>query len=520
MAPALVAAGGLLLLLWGEFIAWRALRARHEHRERRRVDRLHRDYAEALRGLDDGGDLGRRLAAIATLAYLTASVAPLAAPAEEALCGFLRRRQGGPEPAPDAEAAVLALRRRRGTEPLDLRRANLAGADFTDASVEGWRFDGADLRDATFAGARLRGAVFADADLRGCRFRGGEGSGDATGTTAEQIGAAARTQGALLPPGLGLSRPALPMPAATSGEPAIITRELTKSYGDRVAVSSLDLEVRRGEVFGFLGPNGAGKTTTIRMLVGLVRPSGGRIEILGRDLSRWGRSVLPRVGALIESPGFHPSLSGRDNLRLFAHATGGLPPVELDRVLDLVDLRQRQHDRVRSYSLGMRQRLGVAIALLHQPELLLLDEPSNGLDPAGVVEMRDLLRRLAAEGRTVFVSSHALAEVQQSCDRVAIIDRGRLVELSPIADLVGDRGAFEIELENAEAALKLIHAQPWGAEARVEEGLLVTTSPTGRGRELLEFLREAGFHPDRVDHRRQSLETIFLELTGARESVS
>jgi ABC-2 type transport system ATP-binding protein len=190
-------------------------------------------------------------------------------------------------------------------------------------------------------------------------------------------------------------------------------------------------------VFGFVGPNGAGKTTTIRMLLGLVRPTSGRAEILGHDVSTSSARVLPRVGALIEAPALYPYLSGRDNLRCFGDAVGGVPGRHLDEVLELVGLRERQRDRVRSYSLGMRQRLAIAVALLHDPELLVLDEPANGLDPAGIVEIRRLLRRLAAAGRTVFVSSHVLAEVEESCDRIAIISRGRLVRVATVTELVG-----------------------------------------------------------------------------------
>ncbi|MBO0684266.1 MAG: ATP-binding cassette domain-containing protein, partial [Candidatus Dormibacteraeota bacterium] len=199
---------------------------------------------------------------------------------------------------------------------------------------------------------------------------------------------------------------------------ALMTKALSKSYGCRAAVQELDLEVGRGEVFGFLGPNGAGKTTTIRMALGLIRPSAGRVEVLGLDLVRHRTEVLPRVGALVEEPALYGYLSGRANLEAFGLMLGGLPAGRIDQVLETVGLRDRQKDRVRSFSTGMKQRLGVAAALLNDPELLILDEPANGLDPAGIVEMRDLLRRLAASGKTVFISSHVLAEVQQICDRV------------------------------------------------------------------------------------------------------
>jgi ABC-2 type transport system ATP-binding protein len=300
---------------------------------------------------------------------------------------------------------------------------------------------------------------------------------------------------------------------------ALVTRGLSKSYGTRRAVSGLDLEVRSGEVFGFLGPNGAGKTTTIRMALGLIRPSAGSVEVLGRDLRTHRSEVLPRVGALVETPALYPHLSGRDNLRAFALLLGGAPGGRLDDVLDLVGLAERQRDRVRTYSMGMKQRLGLAIALLNDPDLLMLDEPANGLDPAGIVEMRDLLRRLAAAGRTVFISSHVLGEVQQICDRVAIVNLGELVRLAPVADLLGGHGEFVVRVGDPDGALALLRRQGWGAGARMEDGLLVTSSPTGRGRDLTRLLAEAGFWPDAVTERHRRLEEIFLRLTGPQHGA-
>ncbi len=294
---------------------------------------------------------------------------------------------------------------------------------------------------------------------------------------------------------------------------ALAARALTRAYGKHLAVDRLDLEVRPGEVFGFLGPNGAGKTTTIRMLLGLVRPTAGRAEILGRDVATHGSQVLPRVGALIESPALYGYLSGRDNLRCFGDAVGGVTGSRIEEVLRLVDLYPRRNDRVRSYSLGMKQRLGIAVALLNDPELLILDEPANGLDPAGIVEIRRLLRHLAAEGKTVFMSSHVLAQVQETCDRVAIISAGTLVELAPIAELVHSTNEFVVRVENPAAALRLIQAQPRGTSARIENGAVVSTSPTGLGRDLLDALVRNGIHPDGVAQRTRSLEDIFLQLT-------
>jgi ABC-2 type transport system ATP-binding protein len=294
----------------------------------------------------------------------------------------------------------------------------------------------------------------------------------------------------------------------------LATHDLCKRYGTRPAVDHLELEVSQGEIFGFLGPNGAGKTTTIRMVLGLVRPTSGWAEVLGRDVARHRAEVLPRVGALIESPALYAYLSGKDNLRAFASALGGVSRSRIDQVLEIVDLAPQQNDRISTYSMGMRQRLGVAVALLNDPELLILDEPANGLDPAGIVEMRDLLRRLVDQGKTVFISSHVLAEVQQICDRVAIIDRGRLVTVAPVADLLRGQGEFEVAVEEPDAAVALLRETTWGANARLERGCLITRSPNGRGRDLVRFLAERGFWPDQVTERQQNLEEIFLRLTG------
>ncbi|MDQ6917788.1 MAG: ABC transporter ATP-binding protein [Candidatus Dormibacteraeota bacterium] len=293
------------------------------------------------------------------------------------------------------------------------------------------------------------------------------------------------------------------------------TRGLSKSYGSREAVKSLDLSVGQGEIFGFLGPNGAGKTTTIRMALGLIRPTAGTIEVLGQDVTRQRRRVLPRVGALVESPALYLYMSGRDNLRAVGDVLGGVPAARIDDVLEIVGLAGRQRDRVKSYSLGMKQRLGLAIALLNDPDLLILDEPANGLDPAGVVEMRDLLRALAGQGKTIFISSHVLSEVQQICGRVAIINLGELIKVATVEELVASHGEFTVVVEDAGAVLELIQRREWGHTARLVEGAIICASPTGRGRDLTRFLAAAGHWPDAIGERHRDLEDIFLSLTGA-----
>ena len=296
---------------------------------------------------------------------------------------------------------------------------------------------------------------------------------------------------------------------------AIRTIALSKSYGKRLAVDHLDLEVDRAELFGFLGPNGAGKTTTIRMALGLIAPTGGTVEILGMEVRSHRSQVLPRVGALVESPALYGYLSGRDNLRAVGNLLGGVSEKRIDEVLDIVALKGRDRDRVRTYSMGMKQRLGLALALLNNPDVLILDEPANGLDPAGIVEMRDLLRDLAGQGKTVFISSHVLTEVQQICTRVAIINHGKLVRIAPVHDLLKSTGEFAVKVDSPAELLATLRLQPWAQQARAEDGVVITRAPDGRGRSLIKFLVESGHAPDSVSERQTDLEDIFLSLTGS-----
>ena len=297
-------------------------------------------------------------------------------------------------------------------------------------------------------------------------------------------------------------------------EPVLRARALSKAYGRRLAVDKLDLEVHRAELFGFLGPNGAGKTTTIRMALGLIAPTSGSIEILGREVRAHRAEVLPRVGALVESPALYGYMSGRDNLRAFGRLLGGVPEKRIDEVLETVSLKGRDVDRVKTYSMGMKQRLGLAVALLNDPDLLILDEPANGLDPAGIVEMRDLLRGLSAGGKTVFISSHVLSEVQQICTRVAIINHGKLVRLAPVSELLESRGEFEVTVDSPPEVAAALRLEPWGKDARAMDGTVITGAPDGRGRELIKYLVAKGFDPDSVSRRHLDLEDIFLTLTG------
>lgn len=288
---------------------------------------------------------------------------------------------------------------------------------------------------------------------------------------------------------------------------------LTKAYGERQAVKGLNLEVVRGEVFGFLGPNGAGKTTTIRMLLNLIKPTAGEVRLFGKSLTAHAESLLPRVGALIEQPAFQSYLSGRDNLIAVGGYTGGVSPKRVEEVLEIVGLRERGYDRYSTYSLGMRQRLGVGAALLTDPELIILDEPGNGLDPAGIVEMRELIRRLAQEGKTLFVSSHILAEVRQVCTRIGIIRAGQLIAVGAVDELLRSTSRWEVEVENAERVCKLLSKVPILRSVGIEQGTVVISAPTIRGRDLIYYLAQNGVWPDSVRRSEEDLEHIFLRLT-------
>jgi ABC-2 type transport system ATP-binding protein len=291
---------------------------------------------------------------------------------------------------------------------------------------------------------------------------------------------------------------------------------LRKTYeswrrGKRVALDGLDMVVERGQVHGFLGPNGSGKTTTLRTLLGLVQPTDGRMRLFGQPVPYRLSEVTSRVGAIVESPSFFGNFSGRRTLRLLATA-GGVPHVRVEEVLDLVGMTERADDRVKTYSLGMKQRLAVASALLKAPELLILDEPANGLDPAGIREMRDLLRALADNGTTVLISSHILAEIQQICDSVTIISQGRRVAAGPVAEVLAsqDQGHFRVRVSDHVRAARLLTAA--GAAVEVNDDHLVVAGLAESswisetlGRQELWVAELAPITPD--------LEDAFLKLT-------
>ena len=293
---------------------------------------------------------------------------------------------------------------------------------------------------------------------------------------------------------------------------AIEMAGLTKEFGRHRAVDSLNLAVHSGSVFGFLGPNGAGKTTTIRMLLGLIRPTQGSGRILGYDIERERVAFLPHVGAIVESPAFYPILSGRDNLRVFARTAGNEDAHSIARVLEQVGLSERAHDKVKTYSLGMKQRLAIAAALLNDPQIIFLDEPTNGLDPAGTVEIRELIGQLGASGHTIFLSSHLLHEVEQVCSDVAIINHGKLVAQGRVADLLRRDASLLMEAEpltTVQDVLARFGVTPQVAGAR---SVTVALSPE-RAPELMKALVNADASVYQVTPQRTSLEHLFLELT-------
>ncbi|MFC8733388.1 ABC transporter ATP-binding protein [Luteimicrobium sp. NPDC057192] len=311
----------------------------------------------------------------------------------------------------------------------------------------------------------------------------------------------------------------MPFPAGT--ELAVRTHGLRKTYRTRrgrrrVAVEGLDLEVPRGGVHGFLGPNGSGKTTSIRMLLGLSRADAGTMEIFGTPVPRHLPDVVARVGAIVEQPKFFPAFTGRKNLALLARGIG-TPGDAVDRVLHEVGLGERGDERFRSYSLGMKQRLAIAATLLKDPELLIFDEPTNGLDPAGIREIRDTMRTLGAQGKTVVVSSHILAEVQQVADTVSIIGHGRLLASGRVADLVGGGAApVRVGVDEPERAAGVLRAGGW--EVRVDGERLVVDGVEDAAR-ITRALADERLYVRELVTLAPDLEQVFLDLTAGVDSA-
>jgi ABC-2 type transport system ATP-binding protein len=299
--------------------------------------------------------------------------------------------------------------------------------------------------------------------------------------------------------------------------PLIIeTRGLSKRFGRRTAVADVNLSVPAGCAFGFLGHNGAGKTTVIRMLVGLTQPDAGTIRIAGQPLAARRDDVLARVGAIIEEPRFHNHLTGRENLRVITAVRGPRSQRHIDPALERVGLKDRGDDRVGTYSQGMRQRLGIARCLLADPRLIILDEPMNGLDPGGILEMRGLIAGLVAEGRTVFISSHLLDEIEKTCYAAAVIDKGRLIAQGPIRDLMGDTGTlYDLTCDNPPAAVAFLARHPAVIEVhQAPNGVRLTLGDPRAVSAITGQLIEAGITMSGFSPVRSSLEDRFLHLTS------
>jgi len=299
-------------------------------------------------------------------------------------------------------------------------------------------------------------------------------------------------------------------------DPALETHAITKRYGDVLAVDNLDMRVDRGQVYGFLGPNGAGKTTTLRMLLGLAKATSGRATVLGA--APGSSEGLARIGALVEAPGFYPFLSGRDNLRVLAKQSRA-PAKRIAVVLDEVGLTDRAKDRFGSYSQGMKQRLGVAAALLKDPDLLILDEPTNGLDPQGLVEMRSFIRELGRGHRTVLLSSHLMTEVEQICDRVGVISKGRLVREGTVDELRGERGLW-VRAEPHDEAVRIISAMSGVERVATVGGTLRVTTDMAAAPAINAALVSAGIAVSELRPEQASLEEVFLNLTRKDEEAS
>ncbi len=304
------------------------------------------------------------------------------------------------------------------------------------------------------------------------------------------------------------------MSAATGRDAVLRTLGLSKRYGRLLALDSLDLEVPRGRIYGFLGPNGAGKTTAISLMLGLLRPSAGHVEMFGLDGRTHLSDALHRVGAVLEGQAYYPLLSGRENLQVWAALSGDAAEERIDEVLELVGLAGRSRDKVRTYSQGMKQRLGLAAALLPDPELLVLDEPTNGLDPAGMREFRDLIKELGRRGKTVFVSSHLLGEVEQMCDDVGIVKGGRLLTQGPVETLLRRGQTLEMRVTDPNRAVGVLEALDWVAGVAREGDRLVVEAPRERAADLSRALAEHEIYLSELRPREGSLEDFFLEVTG------
>jgi len=307
-----------------------------------------------------------------------------------------------------------------------------------------------------------------------------------------------------------------PEQESCSGRPVVLsTHALTKQFGSLLAVDGLDMQVCRGDIFGFLGPNGAGKTTVIRLVLGLIHPTSGYAEVCGHRVPGQLQGALRHVAGFVDDPTFYPLMSARRNLRLLGSMSGPLSEERIDEVLEIAGLRERAESRVGSFSHGMKQRLGIAQALLHSPELIVLDEPTSGLDPRGMKDVRELIRELGATGTTVFLSSHLLHEVEQVCTRAVILNRGRIVVQGPVSELRPQNDAVKVLTDDQVRAAATLRAQFGAAGVLEDEGFLVVQAGEETVPEMVRRLVADGVAVRAVvPAPEQGLEDFFLELTS------
>ncbi|WP_407673430.1 ABC transporter ATP-binding protein [Paenibacillus silvisoli] len=316
------------------------------------------------------------------------------------------------------------------------------------------------------------------------------------------------------------------MQSAAQADVVLSVKDVKKRIGGKPIIKNVSFDVRSGEIFGFLGPNGSGKTTTIRMLVNLIRPTSGEISICGSNVQRDPEEALRHIGCIVENPEVYGYMTGWENLEHFARMQSGIGQDRIAEVVAIVGMQQRIHDKVRTYSLGMRQRLGIAQALLGRPKLLILDEPTNGLDPKGIKELREFVRMLADQGMSLFISSHLLSEIQLMCDRVAIISHGEVLAVGAVDELVNQAGGYVVwQFDKPEAGRTLLAAEPGirfvnEGEHRIEESILaglqhavITSMDAERIPAIVEKAVHAGIGVASVQKIAPTLEELFLQLT-------
>ena len=291
--------------------------------------------------------------------------------------------------------------------------------------------------------------------------------------------------------------------------------DLTKTFNGNTAVDGLTFSMRAGEVLGFLGPNGAGKSTTVGMILGLIKPTRGSVRIAGKPVGSEPGLVAGHIGAIIENPAFYPYLNGRDNLRAFAMMTGGVGEARIEELLQLVNMHDRADRPYKTFSLGMKQRLGIAATLLTDPAIVILDEPTNGLDPAGQREIRAIIPRLAEEGHAVLLASHMLNEVEHVSDRIAIIRRGKLIREGRVDDLLRSGGYIEVIVDELEvsSAMRTLGRLPFVERIEAEDATLRVVAPDEAGMAINRALVEQGIYASGIAVKRHSLEDLFLDLT-------